>query len=81
NSPYNRLTNEQKKTWDEAYRDENKDFRRKKLEGRELALWKYQRYIKDYLRCIASIDLSTGRLLDFLDKEGLSNDTLVHLGF
>ena len=77
NSVYNRLTEEQKKIWDEAYRDENEEFRRKKLGDRELALWKYQRYIKDYLRCIASVDLSVGRLLDFLDKEGLANNTLV----
>jgi len=76
-SVYNRLTDEQKRTWEEAYRDENEEFKRKKLEGRELALWKYQRYIKDYLRCVTSIDLSIGRLLDFLDKEGLSNNTLV----
>jgi arylsulfatase A-like enzyme len=76
-SVYNRLTEEQKKTWEEAYREENEEFRRKKLEGQELALWKYQRYIKDYLRCIASVDLSIGRLLDFLDKEGLANNTLI----
>ena len=39
--------------------------------------WKYQRYIKDYLRCIASIDESVGRLLDYLDEEGIAEDTLV----
>ena len=39
--------------------------------------WKYERYMKDYLRCVASIDESTGRLLDHLDKEGLADDTVV----
>ena len=39
--------------------------------------WKYQRYIKDYLRVIASIDDNVGRLLDYLDSEGLAEDTLV----
>lgn len=77
NSVYNRLTDDQKKVWDEAYREENEEFWRKKPEGKELALWKYQRYIKDYLRCIAAVDLSIGRLLDFLDKEGLANNTMV----
>jgi len=38
---------------------------------------KYQRYMKDYLRCIASIDDNVGRLLDFLDREGLRDNTLV----
>ena len=33
--------------------------------------WKYQRYIKDYLRCVASIYNNVGRLLDYLDQEGL----------
>ncbi len=43
----------------------------------ELKRWKYQRYIKDYLRCVASIDDNVGRLLDYLDAEGLADDTIV----
>lgn len=43
----------------------------------ELKDWKYQRYIKDYLRCVASIDDNVGRLLAYLDAEGLAADTLV----
>lgn len=39
--------------------------------------WRYQRYIKDYLRCIASVDDNVGRLLDYLDQEGLTEDTIV----
>ncbi len=39
--------------------------------------WKYQRYIKDYLRCVASLDDNVGRLLDCLDEEGLTEDTIV----
>lgn len=39
--------------------------------------WKYQRYIKDYLRCVASIDESVGRLLDYLDEEGIAEHTIV----
>jgi arylsulfatase A-like enzyme len=39
--------------------------------------WKYQRYIKDYLRVVASIDDNVGRLLDYLDQESLADDTLV----
>ena len=39
--------------------------------------WKYQRYIKDYLRVVASIDDNVGRLLDTLDEEGLTENTLV----
>ncbi|MCQ6558420.1 sulfatase family protein [Paenibacillus mendelii] len=39
--------------------------------------WKYQRYMKDYLRCVASIDDNVGRLLDYLEDEGLAEDTIV----
>ena len=47
------------------------------ITGEALKKWKYQRYLKDYLRCVASIDDNVGRLLDFLDEEGLAEDTLV----
>ena len=39
--------------------------------------WKYQRYIKDYLRCVASVDDNVGRVLDYLDAAGIADDTIV----
>lgn len=39
--------------------------------------WRYQRYIKDYLRCVSSVDDSVGILLDWLDEKGLAEDTIV----
>ena len=39
--------------------------------------WKYQRYIKDYLRCVASVDDNVGRVLDELDASGLAGDTVI----
>jgi arylsulfatase A-like enzyme len=47
------------------------------LTPQEEKKWKYQRYIKDYLRCIASIDDNVGRLLDYLDEAGLTENTIV----
>jgi arylsulfatase A-like enzyme len=47
------------------------------LSGQALKKWKYQRYIKDYLRCVASIDDNVGRLLRYLDASGLSNNTVI----
>lgn len=49
----------------------------KDLKGDALRKWAYQLYIKDYLRCVASIDDNVGRLLDYLDAEGLSKNTIV----
>lgn len=50
---------------------------KKTLTGQDLKKWKYQKYIKDYLRCIASVDDNVGRILDYLDKEGLTQNTIV----
>ncbi len=47
------------------------------LTPEESKSWKYQRYIKDYLRCVASVDDNVGRLLDYLDDEGLADNTIV----
>ena len=47
------------------------------LTPEERKKWKYQRYIKDYLRCVASVDDNVGRLLDYLDEKGLAENTLV----
>jgi arylsulfatase A-like enzyme len=43
----------------------------------ELKSWKYQRYIKDYLRCVAAVDDNVGRVLDWLDENGLTENTIV----
>lgn len=47
------------------------------LTDQEQKSWKYQRYIKDYLRVIASVDNNVGRMLDYLDEEGLTEDTMI----
>ena len=43
----------------------------------ELADFKYQRYLRKYLQCVHSVDENVGRLLDYLEKEGLAENTLV----
>ncbi|MEN1785285.1 MAG: sulfatase [Bacteroidota bacterium] len=39
--------------------------------------WKYQRYMQDYLGCISSVDDNVGRVLDYLERSGLSENTIV----
>jgi arylsulfatase A-like enzyme len=72
-----RLTPDERKAFIEAYRRDNEAFRRADPKGRDLALWKYQRYLRDYLRVIASVDDNVGRLLDYLDADGLAGQTVV----
>jgi len=53
------------------------DGRKKVLKGEELNAWKYQRYMQDYLACVQSIDDNVGRLLDWLEANGLADNTIV----
>ncbi len=39
--------------------------------------WIYQHYMKSYLRCVAGLDENIGRVLDWLDQHGLTQDTVV----
>src|SRR5438128_8147209 len=71
------MTLEQRKAWDAYYEPRNEEFRRANLQGQDLVRWKYQRYLHDYLACIASVDESVGRLLDYLKEAGLDRDTIV----
>ena len=81
NRQYERMTDSQKKQWDTAYGPKNEklinDIKSGKLNEKEITQWKYQRYIKDYLRCIKAVDENVGRLLDYLDDSGLAEDTIV----
>jgi arylsulfatase A-like enzyme len=73
----NDLNAEQLAKWTAAYEPKNRAFREAHLAGKELAHWKYERYIKDYLRCVTGVDENVGRLLDYLDQSGLAKNTVV----
>jgi arylsulfatase A-like enzyme len=76
-TPPKNLTPEQLETWNRAYDPKNKAFEEANRSGDDLVRWKYQRYIKDYLRCVASVDDNLGRVLDYLDESGLAKNTIV----
>ncbi len=73
----NHLTPEQRAAWDAHYDKINADFKAAQRQGRDLLEWKYQQYIKDYLRCILSVDENIGRVLDYFDQHDLTRDTIV----
>lgn len=74
---YAGLTPEQQAAWRDAYRPKNEAFIEAELTGDELLEWKYQRYMRDYLRCIRSVDDQIGRLLDYLEEHDLMDDTVI----
>ena len=72
-----KFTPEQFKQFDNAFRPKNEAFIKAKLTGKERTRWHYQRYIKNYLRCVKAVDENIGRMLDFLDKSKLNENTIV----
>jgi len=77
--PQRGMTPEQKAKWDAAYGPKNAAFEKTKasMSEKEIIRWKYQRYVKDYLRCVKSVDDGIGRLLDYLAETGLAENTVV----
>ncbi len=76
-TPPRGLTDEQLAVWNKAYEKKNQEFKAANLDGVDLIRWKYQRYAKDYLRCIDAVDENVGRVLDYLDDTGLAKNTVV----
>lgn len=76
---FRRMTPEQYETWWNAYHPKNEEYLKNKREmsEKEIVQWKYQRYVKDYMRCIASVDENIGRVLDYLEESGLAENTIV----
>jgi len=71
------MNQEQIKSWNEVYDPIIKHFYDSSLSGKELVRFKYQRYMQDYLACIASVDKSVGAVLDSLKENGLESNTIV----
>ncbi|UJH69292.1 sulfatase [Allomuricauda sp. SCSIO 65647] len=74
---FERMTPEQRKAWDEAYLPKNNAFHKASLKDKDLALWKGQRYLQDYLATVAAVDEGVGKILDYLEENGLEENTLV----
>jgi len=72
-----RMTPAQRAPWDAYYDSVGVAFKAANLTGKDLWNWKYQQYIKDYLKCIVSVDENVGRVLDYLEEEGLAENTIV----
>jgi arylsulfatase A-like enzyme len=74
---YNRMDDKQKAAWDKHYEPLIKEFKQTMPKGKELAQWKYNRYMRDYLSSIQSVDDGVGKLLDYLEENNLDENTIV----
>jgi arylsulfatase A-like enzyme len=73
----NRMDAEQMAKWNAVYDPIIEKFYGSGLTGDALVRFKFQRYMQDYLACIAAVDNSVGQVLDFLKNNGLDKNTLV----
>ncbi|MEE2896131.1 MAG: sulfatase [Planctomycetota bacterium] len=75
------LDQTQRVAWDAWYEPRNEAYREAvasgELAGDDLVRAKYQRYVKDYLACVAAVDEGVGAILDEIDRLGIADDTIV----
>ena len=72
-----RMSPEQLAAWRAFYGPEDEAFHQAKLSADGLVRWKYQRYVKNYLRCVRGVDESVGTIMQTLEDLGLSENTVV----
>jgi len=75
--PSPNMNKEQLAEWNAYYEPRNEAYRKAKLTGKDLVRWRYNRYMHDYLACVKAVDENIGRLLDFLEPEGLADNTVI----
>ena len=72
-----RMDSLERKQFEDFYAPITEDFYKRNLKGKELAEWKYQRYMRDYMKVVKSLDDNVGRVLDYLVSKGMMENTLV----
>ena len=72
-----KMTPEQLAAWNKGYEAENQALVDANLSGKELIRWKYNRYVKNYLRCVRGVDDSVGQLMSYLEESELRKNTIL----
>ena len=72
-----KMTKDQLSSWRAFYEPRDKAFHEANLSGKELVRWKFQRYAKNYLRCVRGVDDSVGKIQDTLKNLKLDDNTVV----
>ena len=76
-SVYKRMPVEVQDKWDSAYAQRIAEYRKGDLKGKALISWKYQQYMRDYLATVLAVDENIGRLLNYLEKIGELDNTII----
>jgi len=77
--PFSRANEDQKAKYNITLDKINNDFKNNwpKMNDKEKMKWKFQRYMQDYLACVSSVDDNVGRVLDYIDKNDLAENTMI----
>jgi len=74
---YERMNKAQRERFFRYYNSIRDDLKKQDLSGKALTEWKYQRYMRDYLSTAISLDRNIGRLMSYLEKNNLLENTLI----
>ena len=74
---YRRMPADVQEKWDSVYAQRISEYRKGDLKGKELIRWKYQQYMRDYLATVVAVDENIGRLLNYLEKTGELDNTII----
>ena len=72
-----RMTPTEQAKWDSAYAQRIAEYRKGGMNEKELISWKYQQYMRDYLATVLAVDENIGRLMDYLEKIGELDNTII----
>jgi arylsulfatase A-like enzyme len=75
--PRSGLNEKQLEKWNSVYVPIYEKYKKTNPTGDDLVRFKYQRYMRDYLACVAAVDKSVGKVLDYLKESGLDKNTIV----
>lgn len=76
-SHFGRMSADEKLVFAHFYDSISNDLIKRNLKGKELAEWKYQRYVRDYLKTTKAVDENIGRLMQYLEENNLLENTLI----
>ena len=74
---YKRMPTTVQNTWDSVYAQRISEYHNGNLKGNALISWKYQQYMRDYLATVVAVDENIGRLLNYLEKTGELDNTII----
>lgn len=63
------MNEEQKTAWSLAWKSQNEAFSRETSQSESIAIWKYQRFLKNYLRCLFAMDQNIGRIFETISLD------------